>query len=565
MGSYIIHFYLYTKLGIYLIQGGNVQMSLILTNGKIVTMDPSNPRAEAVAVKNGQFVKVGSNEDVLPFKDENTKVIDLEGKMLVPGFIDSHMHLLYYGNSLQTVDLSGSKSIEEIIQRAKTFIANHPLQENQWVQGGGWNQDYFDIKRFPNRYDLDKISTEYPIAFTRACYHVVIVNSKALELTGITKGTSQVEGGHFDVDENGEPLGIFRENARYLIYDKIQEPDLDGVKNMIISGCKNALRQGITSIQTDDLEALPSKDFEKVLKAYTELSEDGQLPIRIYEQCLLPHIDRLQKFLDLGYRTGNGNAFFKIGPLKLLGDGSLGARTAYLCKPYADDPSTCGIPVFTQEELDELVTTAHNSGMQIAIHGIGDKIMYMAFESLEKAQRQNPRKDARHGIVHCQITDEILLDKFKELDAIAYIQPIFIGYDLHIVEDRIGKERTKTSYNWKGLFDRGVHVACGSDCPVEPFDVLPNIYAAVTRKDLSGYPENGWLPEQKLTVDQALYGFTLGAAYASFEENIKGSIEVGKLADMVVLSDDLYAIDPDKIKDVSVEMTFVGGHLAYRK
>lgn len=540
-------------------------MLLNLINGKVVTMNALKPRAEAVAVENGKIIKVGTNEEVLAIKNNRSKIIDLDGKMLVPGFNDSHMHLLHYAKNSQTIDLSNSKSIVEIIERSKTFILNNSLKLGQWIQGRGWNQECFYDKCFPTRYDLDKISTEYPIALTRACYHVVVTNSKALEVADITKDTRQVEGGYFDVDERGEPLGIFRENAQYLIYDKIQEPDIDSIKDMIKTSCYKALRQGITSIQTDDFNALPSKDFRKVLQAYMELDKEHQLPIRIYEQCLLSNINHLRRFLDSGYRTGQGSEFFKIGPLKILGDGSLGARTACLCKPYKDDPSNCGISLYTQEELDKLVMAAHNAGMQIAIHCIGDKTMYMAFESLEKAKKQNPMGGTRHGIIHCQITDEILLDKFKELDIIAYIQPIFIGHDLHIVENRIGKERTKTSYNWKSLLDKGVHVTFGSDCPVEPFDVLPNIYAAVTRKDLAGYPENGWLKEQKLTVDQSLYSYTLGAAYASFEENIKGSIEIGKLADMVVLSDNIYEIEPDKIKDVKVEMAFVGGKLVYNK
>jgi predicted amidohydrolase YtcJ len=540
-------------------------MDLILINGKIITMNASNPRAEAVAIKNGKFAKVGSNDTVLAFKSDNTEIIDLKEKMLVPGFNDSHMHLLNFGYSLQMVDLSGTKSIEEIIDRSKDFISKNNFEPGTWIKGKGWNQELFSEKRFPNRYDLDKISTEYPICFTRSCLHITVVNSKALELAGINKNTPQVEGGLFDVDEKGEPLGIFRENARQLIYDNIPDPSIEDIKNMILDASNLALSKGITSIQSDDFEALPGKNFENVIKAYKELNENGKLPIRIYEQCLLPHIDRLKTFLDMGYRTGQGNEFFKIGPLKLLGDGSLGARTAYMCKPYADDPSTSGIPVFTQEELNELIITAHDAGMQVAVHSIGDRMMYMAFEAIEKAMSKNPRNNARHGIIHCQITDENLLNKFKDLDIVAYIQPIFTSSDWQIVVERIGKERAKTTYNWKTMVDMGVHIACGSDCPVEPFDVLPGIYASVTRKDLNGNPENGWLPEQKLTVDEALYGFTLGGAYASFEDDIKGSIEECKLADMAVLSDDIYEINPDKIKDVTVEMTFVGGKLAYQK
>lgn len=540
-------------------------MDLIFLNGKIITMDGTMPQVEALYIKDGIIVAVGTNLDILSYKNSNTEIIDLDGKLMVPGFNDSHMHLLNYGSSLLNVNLVGAKSIEEMIERTTKFILDNNINSNNMVQGRGWNHDYFTEKRFPNRYDLDKISSTQPILLTRTCGHVSVVNSKALEIAGITKNTPQVDGGYFDIDENGEPLGIFRENALGLVCNQITEPSIEDIKKMIITAAAKANAQGITSVQSDDLLSVTGEDFTKVIGAYTGLRNERKLTVRVNEQSHFENIQNLNRFINMGYTTGKGDEFFKIGPLKLMSDGSLGARTAYLCQQYSDDPSTSGIPVFTQEELDNLVITAHNSGMQVAVHCIGDKAMYMVFESIEKAQKQNYREDPRHSIVHCQITDETLLNKFKELNVIAHIQPIFLDYDLHIVENRVGHERAKTTYNWKGLLDRGVHITCGSDCPVENFDVLPGIYSAVTRKDLKGYPENGWLPEQCLTVMEALHGFTLGAAYASFEENLKGSVTPGKLADLVVLSEDIFEIDHDRIKDVMVEMTYLGGKLVYKR
>lgn len=541
-------------------------MSLILYNGKIRTMNAEKPLCEAVAVENGKIVKVGTNEEILELKKNDSEAIDLKGKVMVPGFNDSHMHLLSYGYSLQSINLVGTKSIEEIIDKVGKTISSRKIEKGKWVRGRGWNHDYFvDEKVFPTRYDLDKISIEHPIALTRTCGHVVVVNSKALEIAGITKDTAQVEGGKFDLDENGEPLGIFRENAQELIYRSIPEPTVEEIKKMLEEGMKNANACGITSIQTDDFEAIPGKNYQNIIRAYNELRNEGKMSTRIYEQCLLPSMERLIGFLNKGYKTGYGDEFFRIGPLKLLGDGSLGARTAALTKHYEDDPSTYGIAVYEQEELDEIVNTAHNHEMQIAIHCIGDRAMYMAFEALEKVLKKNPRENHRHGIVHCQITDEYLLDKFKELDILAYIQPIFLDYDWHITESRIGSDLTKTSYNWKTLIDKGVHVSCGSDCPVESFNVLNGIYEAVTRKDLKGEPKEGWLPEQKLTVEEAVYAYTMAGAYSSFEENIKGSIEEGKLADMVVLSQDIFEIPEDDIKNTEVEMTVFNGEIVYKK
>lgn len=540
-------------------------MNMIIVNADIWTMDDSNPRSEAVVIENGKITFAGSSEDALSMKTGNMDIIDMQGKTLLPGFIDSHMHFLGYGAFMEKVNLAGARSIDEVIESVKIFISQNSIPPGTWVQGRGWNHDHFDVKRFPDRSDLDRISDKHPIFLSRACGHVCSVNSKALEAAGIDRDTPQIEGGHFDIDIYGNPTGILRENAVYLVYDCIPRPDMEDIKNMILNACNDALKQGITSIQTDDFESVPGKNFSNIIRAYKELEDEGALHVRINEQCLLSDMSKLDSFLNSGYRTGQGSLFFSIGPLKLLADGSLGARTALLNSPYDDNPSTCGIPVYTQSELDMLVLKAHSEGMQIAIHCIGDKAMHMAFESYEKALCKSPRSNHRHSIVHCQITDSVLLDKFKILDVVAHVQPIFLDYDLHIVEDRVGVERARTTYNWKGLIERGVHTAFGSDCPVEPFNVLHGIYCAVTRKDLSGYPEGGWLPEQKITVQQAVYCYTMGAAYASFEENIKGSITIGKLADMVVLSDNIFQIPPDDIKDVEVLMTFVDGKIVYKK
>lgn len=537
-------------------------MDIIFINGKIYTMDKSDKISEAIGVKDNKIIKVGSTEELLALKEEGNLVVDLEGKTVVPGFNDSHMHLLNCGYTLTQAALGGTESIEEINNAVRSFIKEKDVPNGTWVRGRGWNHDYFTgDKVFPTRYDLDKISKDHPIVVTRTCGHVAVTNSKALEVLGIKKGSPQVVGGHFDLDEDGEPLGIFRENALWLVYNAIPDPDVEEIKDMISSAAKKLNESGITSVGSDDFEALPGKDYEKVIQAYLELRDEGKLTVRVYEQCLIPEMDKLQGFFEKGYKTGWGDELFKIGPLKLLIDGSLGARTAALNEPYTDDPDETGILTATQEELDELVDLSQENDTHVAIHGIGDKAMYMSFEAIEKALEKNHKEDHRHGIVHCQITDEYLLNKFAELNAIAYIQPIFLDYDWKIVEDRIGKDRLKNSYNWKTMVDRGIPIACGSDAPVETFSVMAGIYEAVTRKDLEGNPAGGWLPEQALSVKEALYGYTMGGAYASFEEDIKGSLEVGKLADMVVLSEDIFEIDPDRIKDVKVEQVVFNGKL----
>lgn len=537
-------------------------MDTILINGKIYTMDNRRNIVEAIGIKGDIIQKLGTNDEVMLFGTENTRVHDLEGRAVLPGFNDSHMHLLNYGFFLTLVDLVGVTSIEEMNNRVKDSILDNNVEKGKWISGMGWNQDYFKgDKVFPTKYDLDKISKEHPIVLTRVCGHAVVVNSKALQVLNITRDSLQIEGGHFDLDEDGQPTGVFKENAVSLVYENLPSPSVEEIKGMMVNAIDHMNKSGITSVGSDDLRAMSDKNYENVIQAYLELKDEGKLKIRVYEQCLIPDINKFKEFINGGYYSGWGDNNFKIGPLKLLLDGSLGARTAALVEPYSDDTTTRGITIATQDELDQIVELAHNNNFHVIIHGIGDRAMYMAFKSIEKALFKYPKDDHRHGIVHCQITDQDLLDKFEELDVIAYIQPIFLDYDWNIVRDRVGEAREKLSYNWKTMVDKGIKIACGSDAPVETFNVFKGIYEAVTRKDLQGNPVGGWLPDQKLTIDEAIYGYTMGGAYASFEEDIKGSLEVGKLADMVVISDDIFNIEEDKIKDIEVVATIFAGKM----
>ena len=540
-------------------------MDMILFNGRIATMDAGNPEASAVLIRDGRFEYVGDDLEVMALADSDTRILDLMGRFVCPGFNDSHLHLLNYAYGLTKVDCGGAASVDEIIERARHFLEAHPVKPGQWILGRGWNQTFFNNQQELTRHDLDRISTDHPISFTRVCEHVTVANSKAIEMLGITKETPQPEGGRFDVDHEGNPTGVFRETARYMIYEAIEEADLESIKKMLIKASEIMSSYGITSVQTDDFETFAGKDYELILRAYHELIDEGKLGVRIYEQCLLSSPDRLQRFLDAGYLTGQGNEFFRIGPLKLLADGSLGARTAYLTEPYADAPETSGLPVFSQSELDNLVISAHVSGMQVALHAIGDKTIYMCFESFEKAQQKFFREDPRFSIIHVQITDEPLLKKFAEQQVIANVQPIALDNDLHIVENRVGKDRAAFTYHYRTLIDLGAPVALSSDCPVDSVDPLKNIYAAVTRQDLNGEPPGGWMPEEKLTIHQALYALTMGAAYASYEENLKGSIEPGKLADLTVLSENPFAVPETGLLKIRVDMTMMNGNIVYTR
>jgi len=314
---------------------------------------------------------------------------------------------------------------------------------------------------------------------------------------------------------------------------------------------------GITSCQSDDYCVFQNLGWQPVNDAYRELEEAGELTVRVYEQANLTTVDAINTFLQTGNQTGTGTSLFKIGPLKLLGDGALGARTAYLSKPYADNPNTRGLSVFTAEQFDSLIGTAHQNGMQVAVHCIGDACMDLVLSALDKAMTTYPRLNCRHGIVHCQITRADQLRKLAQMGLHIYAQSIFLDYDIHIVRERVDSETAATSYSWKQLLDTGCTVSNGSDCPVERPDVMAGIQCAVTRRDLRG---NGpYLSQEAFTVQQALDSFTSWAAYASFEEHIKGTIQPGMLADFVVLGDNPFEVPTHQIKDIPILATYLGG------
>ncbi len=503
-------------------------------------------------VENGKFV---TPEEALA--DE---VVDLGGAFVVPGFIDSHMHLLNFGQALTVAPLhANTTSLGDMI----ACLGETPPGRGGWILGRGWNHDYFaDVKRMPTRWDLDKVSTTHPVCAVRACGHALVVNSRALALLGLLDVVPQVEGGEV-VCENGVPNGVFLDNAMDLVYGAIPPPTLDQVKDMLRAGARALNAYGITGCHSDDYCVFHGLEPETINRAFRELEAAGELTVRVYEQANFADSKELQAFVEAGNNTGVGSDYFKIGPLKLLGDGSLGARTALLSKPYADDPSKMGLGIFTQEQFDQLIGYANRMGMQVAVHCIGDACLDMVLQSFEKALAEHPRADHRHGIVHCQITRPDQLQKIAGMGLHVYAQSIFLDYDIHIVEARVGKELAESSYSWKTLKDLGITVSNGSDCPVELPNVLGGIQCAVTRRDLAG--RGPYLPHEAFTVAEAIQSFTTAGAYASFEEGKKGKITPGYLADFTLLGTDPFAVEPDQIKDIPILGTWVGGKRVFGK
>lgn len=516
------------------------------------------PLQQAFIVEDGKFTFAGTNDAALAQQADS--VVDLDGAFVCAGFNDSHMHLLNFGQTLTIAPLGEhTRSLADMID---CLSAMKPGRGG-WILGRGWNQDFFsDADRMPNRWDLDKVSMQHPVCATRACGHALAVNSKALEILGITADTPQVDGGQIGM-ENGQPNGLFFDNAMDYVYSAIPSPGKEDAKEMIRRACRRLNSYGITSCQSDDYCAFQDLSWRLVNEAYRELEQDGELTVRVYEQSNFPNEEELAQFVAEGNVTGVGSERFRIGPLKLLGDGALGARTAYLSRPYADDPEATGLSVFTPEAFDRLIGFANAHNMQVAVHCIGDACLDLVLSSIDKALAEHPREDHRHGIVHCQITRPDQLDRIAEGKMHVYAQSIFLDYDLHIVEQRVGKELAQSSYSWKTLMKKGATVSNGSDCPVELPRVLGGIQCAVTRCDLNGC--GPYLPEEAFTVQEALDSFTKGAAYASFEENVKGCIEPGMLADFVVLGGNPFETEVAKIKDIPVLMTYMAGEKVFEK
>ena len=495
----------------------------------------------AFALEDGRFVAVG--DEALGLEGE---LIDLGGAFVCAGFNDSHMHLLNYGQALSMAPLAAhTGSLEDMVDCLK-----NARPDRGWILGRGWNQDYFsDVRRMPSRRDLDRVSTELPVCATRACGHALVVNSRAMELLGITSDTSSPEGGEIDY-ENGR----FFDNAMDLVLGAIPVPDKETIKGYIRTACRELNRRGITSCHSDDYCVFRSIPWQIVNEAYRELEASGELTVRVREQANLTTLPELLDFIRADHPA---TPRFSMGPLKLLGDGALGARTAFLSRSYADAPGTRGLSVFTGEQFDQLIGCAHAHGMQVAVHCIGDACLDLVLDAIDKAQAAHPRSDARHGVVHCQITRPDQLRRIADRKLHVYAQSIFLDYDVHIVHQRAGQELAASSYSWKTLLELGSTVSNGSDCPVEAPDVLAGIQCAVTRSDLHGCAP--YLPREAFTLQEALDSFTKAGAWASFEENIKGQIKPGHLSDFVILGENPFLTPPDKLKDIPILQTWLNG------
>jgi len=526
------------------------QADLIIA-GKIFTGLNSQPFVEALAAVGDKILATGSREEINRYAGPETRIIELAGGVAIPGLIDAHTHFSSGGQSLIELSFRGVDSVEKVQQMIAARIKELP--PGTPIFGRDYDHTLFPGQIWPDRSDLDKVSTDNPVVIRRVDGHSAWLNTVALKLSGIDSRTPDPFGGEIVRDQtSGEPTGILKESAMNLI--KIQPSIQSSPEEDILRALDHARRLGLTGVHA-------STDL-KELEIYKKLKDEGRLTLRIY--AWLP-VEEMDQCLKLGLRQGQGDEFLKIGFLKAFIDGTLGSGTALMFEPFADAPGQSGLAQYSEQEFDELIDRAYANGFQVGTHAIGDKGVSWVLKAIEKAEKKYGQKNLRYRIEHAQIIKPEDIKKFKELGVIASMQPTHCTTDMRFCEQRIGRERSKYAYAWKSLLESGAKLAFGSDWPVEPLDPRRGLYSAVTRKNIEhDFPEGGWFPEQTLTLAEAIECFTSGSAYASFEENLKGTLEPGKLADLTVFGQDIFSLEPKAILTAPVIYTIVGGKIVYQ-
>lgn len=530
------------------------QVSLILYNGIIHTVNPVQPRAEALAVRDDRIVAVGSTAAIR--RDYTSSVsIDLAGRTVVPGFIDAHAHLEGMGASLMSLDLTGAVSVEEIRHRVAERVPQ--LDKGVWLRGRGWDQNLWAEKSFPTHAMLDAVAPDIPVYLTRIDGHAVWVNGKVLALAGITRDTPDPDGGRIYRDAQGDPTGVFVDNAVGMLDAVLPDPTIEERKAAILLAVHECLKRGLTEVHDMGV------DLEGI-RIYKELIGEGKFPFRVY--VAVDGVDSAWfHYLSTGPETTGYEDRLVVRAIKMYADGALGSRGAALIEPYSDDPGNRGLTLTSANELTQVAGEALEHGFQVCTHAIGDRANHIVLNSYENAFKSFHVNglDRRFRVEHAQVVAPDDLPRFAELGVVPSMQPTHCTSDMPWAEQRLGPKRVLGAYAWHTLLEHGSIIPGGSDFPVERPDPLWGIYAAVTRQDHSGNPPGGWYPDQRMTREEALRSFTIWGAYAAFQENIKGSIEKGKLADFVILTRDIMAVDPQDILSTEVDATFVAGKMVY--
>ncbi|WP_338469463.1 amidohydrolase [Niallia sp. XMNu-256] len=531
-------------------------MRKIYINGNIYTFNLQKPHVQSVVIENGRFVDMGETDEIiLQWNRPSTVVIDLEGFTVTPGLIDSHLHLSMIADQSMNLNLTGVTSKQEMLDRIKERAAQ--LQPNQWLIGGGWDEHLFTNGSIPTLTELDHVAPANPLLISRICQHAAIVNSKALEYSHYQPNILLPEGGSVVLDETtNQPTGLFLDTAINLIKQHIPDHPYESWKNAMRNTIMYAMERGLTSVHSND--PLYLGGLEQTWKIYDELLNKEQLGLRT--NLLINH-EFFDELRELGMYTGYGNDTLQIGAVKIFADGAFGKRTALLSEPYSDKPNHFGEAMYSQEQLYEIIKKARNLDMPVAVHTIGDQALKNILDLLDRF----PPVSYRDRLIHTQVVNDYLIKRLINRSRTVDIQPRFVASDFPWVEKRLGKKRIQYSYNWRTLIEAGVQCAGGSDSPIEPIDPILGIHAAVTRKK-PGEIHQGYQPNQKLSMVQAFQLFTEFAAYPTNEEDQKGTIARGKLADMTVFSADPFQMkDADELLPMKIVMTIIGGEIKYRR
>ena len=528
--------------------------TLIVTNAAVYTVDKQRPNAEAVAVIRDRIVGVGSRAEVDSWRGPQTKVIDAGGKLLLPGFNDAHVHFIQGGAQLEQVQLTDAASPEEFANRIAAQVKK--TAKGEWVLGGRWDETKWAKPELPTKDLVDPVTGDTPIFVERYDGHEALANSAAMKLAGVNAKTADIAGGVIVRDANENPTGVFKDAAMTLIYKAIPPMTRDQRLRAARAALKHAASLGVTSVQHMNPE------FADVA-AYSELAEQDELTTRIYAA---PMETDWRDQAKVGIRRAWGSTYLRLGAVKGYADGSLGSRTAYMFDPFSDDPGNRGLlsdEMHPPSAMRHRLMQADAAGLQIRVHAIGDRAISMILDIFADIEKEHGYHDQRFAIEHAQHMAQKDFERFAKLHVIASMQPYHAIDDGRWAEPRLGHDRARYSYAWRSFIDHGVKLAFGTDWPVAPLDPMLGLYAAVARATLDGKNPGGWIPEEKISLPEAIEAYTIGAAFAEFQDREKGSITPGKLADMVILSDNIFELKPEAIRNAKVKTTIVAGRVVY--
>ncbi len=536
-------------------------------NARIYTNDPGVPWAAAMLVRGEIILAVGDEDEVTALAEKGTKVVDLEGHFVMPGFNDAHVHLGSAGYDALSVRLHGAPSIEELQKRLAAAVASS--KGGEWVTGSGWDHTLWPEKKFPTRADLDKVSPKNPVYLTHISGHVAVANSLALKLAGVTAKTPSPAGSEIEHDASGEPDGMLKENAMGLVESKIPPPSPEHRRKGIELALADVAANGVTSLQDNSLvdalgktaAANAGNDTWDDFRVYRELKKEGKLTVRITEW--LPFTAPLERLEAMRKEGGTTDPWLRTGALKFVADGALGSRTAAMLAPYSDDPKTSGLLAMEPEKLRMMAIERDKAGFQLNFHAIGDRANRVALDTFEAVAKANGPRDRRDRVEHAQIVALSDIPRFASLNVIASMQPSHETTDMRWAESRVGPERAKGAYAWNSIQKFGGRLAFGTDYDVEVISPFRGLYACVTRELSDGGPAGGWQPQEKISLADCIRAYTSGSAYAEFMEGKKGELKAGELADFIVLSDDLTQIKPSQYTKTKVLLTIVGGRTVY--